>query len=48
MVLVESEGITDISRRRRENEDALLLDDELMLYVAAHLEVRYASYARYC
>ena len=35
MVLVESAGITDIGRKRKGNEDAMLLDDELMLYVVA-------------
>ena len=48
MVLVESAGITDISRKRKGNEDALLLDNEPMLYVAANLEVRHASYAQCC
>ncbi|MDY6972924.1 MAG: protein phosphatase 2C domain-containing protein [Thermodesulfobacteriota bacterium] len=35
MVVVESAGITDVGRKRKGNEDALLLDDELGLYVVA-------------
>ena len=35
MVVVESVGITDIGRKSKGNEDALLLDDELKLYVVA-------------
>jgi PPM family protein phosphatase len=35
MIVVESAGITDIGRRRQENEDALLLDDDLQLYLVA-------------
>jgi protein phosphatase len=35
MVVVESAGITDVGRKRKGNEDALLLDDDLRLYVVA-------------
>ena len=35
MVVVESAGITDVGRKRKGNEDALLLDDDLKLYVVA-------------
>ena len=35
MVVVESAGITDVGRKRRGNEDAFLLDDDLKLYVVA-------------
>ncbi len=35
MVIVESSGITDIGRRRKGNEDSLLVDDDMGLYVVA-------------
>ena len=35
MLVIESAGITDIGRKRSGNEDALLLDDELFLYLVA-------------
>ena len=35
MVVVESAGITDVGRKRKGNEDAFLLDDDLKLYVVA-------------
>ena len=35
MYTIESAGISDIGKRRKENEDALLVDDEMGLYVVA-------------
>ena len=35
MMVVESAGITDIGKKRKGNEDAMLLDDDLKLYVVA-------------
>lgn len=35
MVVVESAGITDVGRKRKGNEDSLLIDDDLGLYVVA-------------
>ena len=35
MVAIESAGITDIGRRREQNEDSLFVDDNLGLYVVA-------------
>jgi protein phosphatase len=35
MVVVESAGITDKGKKRKENEDALFLDDSMGLYVVA-------------
>ena len=35
MVLVESSGITNIGKRRKENEDAMFLDDTVGLYLVA-------------
>ncbi len=35
MVTIESTGITDIGKRRKNNEDSMLLDDEQRLYVVA-------------
>lgn len=35
MVLLESAGITDVGRKRKGNEDALLVDDELKLFIVA-------------
>jgi len=35
MITVESAGITDVGRKRKGNEDALFLDDNLGLYVVA-------------
>ncbi|MBU4344277.1 MAG: protein phosphatase 2C domain-containing protein [Desulfobacteraceae bacterium] len=35
MVIVESSGITDIGRKRKNNEDCLFLDDDQRLYVVA-------------
>jgi len=35
MIVIDSAGITDIGRKRKVNEDALLLDDDLRLYVVA-------------
>ncbi len=35
MVIVKSAGVTDVGRKRKGNEDALLLDDDLRLYVVA-------------
>jgi serine/threonine protein phosphatase PrpC len=35
MVKIESAGITDIGKRRKQNEDSLFLDDRMGLYVVA-------------
>ncbi len=35
MVVIESAGVTDIGRRRKDNEDSFLLDNDLGLYVVA-------------
>lgn len=35
MIIIESAGITDIGRKRTNNEDCLLLDDDQRLYVVA-------------
>ncbi len=35
MVVVESAGLTDVGMKRRGNEDALYLDDDMKLYVVA-------------
>jgi PPM family protein phosphatase len=35
MAVIESSGITDVGRRRKGNEDSLLLDDGIQLYVVA-------------
>ena len=35
MVIIESAGITDIGRKRKNNEDCLFLDDDQRLYVVA-------------
>ena len=35
MVFIESAGVTDIGRKRKDNEDSFLLDNELGLYVVA-------------
>ena len=35
MIIIESAGITDIGKKRKGNEDALFLDDNLGLYVVA-------------
>ena len=35
MVTIESAGITDIGRRREQNEDSLFFDDGMGLYVVA-------------
>ena len=35
MVTIESAGITDIGRRRDQNEDSLFIDDGMGLYVVA-------------
>jgi protein phosphatase len=35
MVIVESAGISDIGRKRNQNEDALFFDDNMGLYVVA-------------
>jgi protein phosphatase len=35
MLAIESAGITDIGKKRKNNEDALFLDDELKLYIVA-------------
>ncbi len=35
MIIVESAGIKDVGRRRKSNEDAFLIDDDLKLYVVA-------------
>jgi protein phosphatase len=35
MVIIESAGITDVGRKRKGNEDALLLDTETNLYIVA-------------
>jgi protein phosphatase len=35
MVIIESSGITDIGRKRKNNEDYLFLDDDQRLYVVA-------------
>jgi protein phosphatase len=33
MIVIESAGITDVGRKRKGNEDSLLLDDDLGLYI---------------
>ncbi|MCP4624510.1 MAG: serine/threonine-protein phosphatase, partial [bacterium] len=33
MIEIESAGLTDVGKRRNENEDALFLDDALGLFV---------------
>ena len=35
MIFIESAGITDVGRKRKGNEDSLLLDDDLGLYIVA-------------
>jgi protein phosphatase len=35
MYVIESAGLTDIGKKRKNNEDALLVDDELGLYIVA-------------
>jgi protein phosphatase len=35
MIVIESAGITDIGRRRKQNEDAFFVDDAMRLYVVA-------------
>jgi protein phosphatase len=35
MIVIESAGITDIGRRRKQNEDAFFVDDDMRLYVVA-------------
>jgi serine/threonine protein phosphatase PrpC len=35
MVKIESAGVSDIGKRRKQNEDSLLLDDQMGLYVVA-------------
>lgn len=35
MVIIESSGVTDIGRKRKNNEDCLLLDDDQRLYMVA-------------
>ena len=35
MVVIESAGITDVGKKRKDNEDALFVDDDLKLYVVA-------------
>ena len=35
MYLIESAGLTDVGRRRKNNEDALFMDDKQQLYVVA-------------
>jgi protein phosphatase len=35
MIVIESAGITDIGKKRKDNEDALFLDDAVGLYVVA-------------
>ncbi len=35
MIVIESAGMTHVGRKRKGNEDALLLDDELGLYIVA-------------
>ena len=35
MYVIESAGLTDVGRRRKNNEDALFLDDQQQLYVVA-------------
>jgi protein phosphatase len=35
MVVIESAGITDVGRKRANNEDALFLDDKMKLYLVA-------------
>jgi serine/threonine protein phosphatase PrpC len=35
MVKIESAGISDIGKRRKQNEDSLFLDDRMGLYVVA-------------
>jgi PPM family protein phosphatase len=35
MATIESAGITDVGRKRKGNEDSLLLDDDLKLYIVA-------------
>jgi PPM family protein phosphatase len=35
MLAIESAGVTDVGEKRKNNEDALLLDDDLRLYIVA-------------
>jgi protein phosphatase len=35
MVVIESAGLTDVGKKRKGNEDALIVDDELGLYIVA-------------
>ena len=35
MLAIESAGITDVGKKRKNNEDALLFDDDLRLYIVA-------------
>lgn len=35
MLVIESAGITDIGRKRKGNEDSLIVDDDLKLYIVA-------------
>lgn len=35
MVIVESAGLTDVGRKRKSNEDAFFIDDDLQLFVVA-------------
>jgi protein phosphatase len=35
MVVVESSGLTDVGKRRKKNEDALFIDDDMGLYIVA-------------
>ena len=35
MYVIESAGLTDVGQRRKNNEDALFLDDKQQLYVVA-------------
>lgn len=35
MLAIESAGITDIGKKRKQNEDSLLVDDDLRLYIVA-------------
>jgi serine/threonine protein phosphatase PrpC len=35
MLKIESAGISDIGRRRKQNEDSMFLDDRMGLYVVA-------------
>lgn len=35
MIVIESAGITDVGKKRKDNEDSLLFDDDMGLYIVA-------------